>query len=349
MNKTLKEIVKIVGGSLVGDEDVVIKGVSGIKEAKKGDITFLSNHKYIPLLNTTSASCVITSFEVSDSPVNLLTVKDASLAFAKVVELFSNVEIRHPRGIDSSAKIGKSVVLGKNVSLGAHVVVEDGAHIGDGTIIYPGCYIGYSVAIGTDCIIYPNVSIRERVIIANRVVIQSGSAIGSDGFGFAVVEENKRRRIPQIGTVVIEDDVEIGANVAIDRARFDKTIIGAGTKIDNLVQIAHNVVVGKNSVIVAQVGISGSTQVGNNVILAGQAGIVGHIEIGDNALVHAQGGVTKDVPCNTQVSGYPARPHEEAKRVNACVQRLPKLYKQIHELEERLKALEQTKHGEKSG
>jgi UDP-3-O-[3-hydroxymyristoyl] glucosamine N-acyltransferase len=349
MNKTLKEIAKLVDGDLVGREDIIIKGVSGIKEAKEGDITFLSNDRYKPLLDTTKASCVIVSSGVEKSGTAIIRAKDPSLAFAIIVDLFFPCAIKHPSGIDPTAKVGKLVKLGKNVAMGANVVVADGVEIGDNTIIYPGCYIGCETKIGKDCLIFPNVCVRERVIVGNNVVIQSGSVIGSDGFGFIVEVGNKRRRIPQTGTVVIEDGVEIGANVTIDRARFDKTVIGEGTKIDNLVQIAHNVVIGKNSVIVAQVGIAGSAHVGNNVILAGQAGIVGHIEIGDNAVVHAQGGVTKDVPANTQVSGYPARPHEEARRVNACVQRLPKLYKQIHDLEAKLEKLESDYRERKSG
>jgi UDP-3-O-[3-hydroxymyristoyl] glucosamine N-acyltransferase len=218
-------------------------------------------------------------------------------------------------------------------------VIEDNVLIGDNSVIYSSCFIGSYTCIGSDTLIYPNVSIRERLFIGSRVVIHSGTVIGSDGFGFANIE-GLNQRIPQIGTVVIEDDVEIGSNVTIDRARFDKTVIGRGTKIDNLVQIAHNVVVGENTIIIAQAGISGSTTIGKNVTIAGQAGLVGHINIGDGAVLAAQAGVTKSVPANTVVSGYPAKPHEVAKQVNACVQSLPRLYNTVAELKKKIEELE---------
>jgi UDP-3-O-[3-hydroxymyristoyl] glucosamine N-acyltransferase len=260
------------------------------------------------------------------------------LAFAKVVNLFSKEAQKHPTGIHKHALVSSKAKVGKNVAIGAFAIIEDGANIGDNTIIYGGCYVGHGTKIGKDCLIYPQVCIRERLEIGNRVIIHSGTVIGSDGFGFANVR-GVQHKIPQIGTVLIEDDVEIGANVTIDRARFDKTIIGKGTKIDNLVQIAHNVIAGENCIIVAQAGVSGSTVLGKNVTLAGQAGLVGHITVGDNAIVAAQGGVTKSVPANTMVSGYPAKPHDVAKKINACVQNLPNLYKKIRELEKRLEEL----------
>ena len=305
MRKTLKEIAQAIEGEVSGDAGVVITGVSGIKEAGSGEITFLANPKYAPLLATTAASAIIISKDTAAPPAkNVIRCANPSLAFAKVIALMSPEATRHFKGIHPSAVIGKAVKLGKDAAIGPYVVIEDAAEIGDNAVIYPGSFIGRSAKLGNDALIYANVSIRERVAIGERVIIHSGTVIGSDGFGFVEVN-GKHHKIPQVGTVEIGDDVEIGANVAIDRARFDKTIIGRGTKIDNLVQIAHNVVIGENCLIVAQVGISGSTVIGNNVILAGQAGLVGHITVGDNAIVTAQSGVSKSIPAGAMFSGYP--------------------------------------------
>lgn len=335
MKKTLKEIAEAVDGEVLGDDSLVIQGVSGIKEAKSGEIAFLANPKYASLVEATSASAIITSRNVKLAKKPIIRTENPSLAFAKVVSLFSPTKDRRPCGIHSTAVIGKDVKLGRDVAVQAYCVVEDGVELGDRTILYAGTYIGEDVKIGRDCILYPHVTIRERVIVGNGVIIHNGTVIGSDGFGFAKLS-GMHHKIPQIGTVVIEDEVEIGANVTIDRARFDKTVIGRGTKIDNLVQIAHNVVIGENSIVVAQAGISGSTTVGKNVTLAGQAGLVGHITIGDNAVVAAQAGVTKSVPSNACVSGYPAKPHQLAKRINAYVQKLPDLFKKVLDLEKKM-------------
>ena len=340
MKLTLKEVSEFIKGELIGDGDIVITGISGIKEAKKGDITFLANPKYSHLMETTKASAVITSYDVVNSYKPIVRVENPSLAFTKIVNLFAPNEVKHPSGIHPTAIISQDCELGKNVGVGPYTIIEGKVKVGDRTVIYGGCYIGYSSEIGNDCLIYPRVVIRERVYIGSRVIIHSGAVLGSDGFGFATVR-GVQKKIPQIGVVVIEDDVEIGANVTVDRARFDKTVIGRGTKIDNLVQIAHNVIIGENCIIVAQTGISGSTVLGKGVILAGQSGVVGHIHIGDGAIVAAQAGVTKSVPPNTKVSGYPAKPHPVAKRVNACVQKLPSLYKKVRELEEKIKELEE--------
>jgi len=339
IRKTLKEIAQLIDGEVVGDETVVITGISGIKEAKDGDLAFLANPKYIHLMDVTKATAIITSREIKSAPKPIIRTDNPSLAFAKMVSFLAPNEQVHPSGIHPTAVIGQNVKLGRDVALQPHVVLSDHVEVGDRTVVYAGCYIGHHAKIGADCLIYPNVSIRERVQIGDRVVIHSGSVIGSDGFGFATVK-GVHHKIPQIGTVVVEDDVEIGANVTIDRARFGKTSIGRGTKIDNLVQIAHNVTIGENSIIVAQAGISGSTMIGKNVTLAGQAGLVGHITIGDNAVVAAQAGVTKSVPPDTCVSGYPAKPHDKAKRINACVQKLPELFKAIKQLEDKISELE---------
>jgi UDP-3-O-[3-hydroxymyristoyl] glucosamine N-acyltransferase len=339
MQKTLKDIAKLIDGEVIGDDSTVIKGVAGIKEASEGDITFLANPKYFPLIDKTRASAIITAKDVESAPKPLVRVNNPSLAFAKVVLTFSPGYTMHPKGIDQRAALGKNLALGKGIAVGPYAVIEDNVSIGDNTVIYSGCFIGRDSKIGSDTLIYPNVTIRERINIGNRVIIHSGTVVGSDGFGYATVD-GLHQKIPQVGTVEIGDDVEIGANVTIDRARFDKTVIGRGTKIDNLVQIAHNVVIGENSIIVAQVGISGSTTIGKNVTLAGQVGVVGHVSIGDEAIVMAQAGVSKSVPPKTMVWGYPAKPVDVAKRVNASVQNLPRLYRAVAELKKRIEELE---------
>lgn len=339
LRKTLNEIAKLIDGKVVGDGDILITGVSGIKEAAEGDITFLANPKYSPLMDKTRAAAIITSIDAQKTSKPVILTENPSLAFAKIISMFMPDDAGHPEGIDYTVVMGKNVTLGKDVAIGPYVVIGDNVVIGDKTIIYAGCFIGHHSKIGNQTLIYPHVSIRERISIGNRVIIHSGTVIGSDGFGFATIK-GSHHKIPQVGTVEIADDVEIGANVTIDRARFDKTVIGRGTKIDNLVQIAHNVVIGENSLIVAQVGISGSTIIGNSVTLAGQAGLVGHITVGDNAIVTAQSGVAKSVPPDTMVSGYPARPFMTTQRVNASLQNLPKLFDLVRELKKKIEELE---------
>ena len=343
MQKTLKEIASIIDGEIIGDENIIVTGVCGIKEAREGDLTFVANSRYLPLMGHTKASAIITSRDVKIAPKAIIRTENPSLAFAKMVSLLAPNEVKRPKGIHPTAIIGDKVKIGKNVAVEPYVVLEDSVEIKDNTVLYAGVYVGHHTKIGRDSIIYPYVIIRERVSIGNRVVIHGGTVIGSDGFGFSTVQ-GVHHRIPQIGTVIIEDDVEIGANVTIDRARFDKTIIGKGTKIDNLVQIAHNVSIGENSIIVAQSGISGSANIGKNVTIAGQSGVIGHITIGDNVVVAAQSGVTKSVPSNTCVSGYPAKPHILAKKIHAFTQNLPDLFKKVKQLEEEIDKIKSTMH-----
>ena len=342
MKKTLEEIAVIIDGEIVGDKNTVVTGICGIKEARKGDLTFVANSRYVSLMNHTKASAIITSKDVESAPKPIIRTENPSIAFAKMVSLMAPNETKRPKGIHPTAVIGEKVKIGRNVAIQAYVVIEDNVEIKDNTILYAGAYVGHHAKIGRDCTVYPYVIIRERVAIGNRVIIHGGTVIGSDGFGFSTVK-GVHKRIPQIGSVIIEDDVEIGANVTIDRARFDKTLIKKGTKIDNLVQIAHNVVIGEHSIIVAQSGISGSTTIGNNVTLAGQAGIIGHVSVGDNVVIAARAGVTKTIPSNTCVSGFPAKPHTVAKRINACVQNLPDLYKKVKALEEEISLLKSEK------
>jgi UDP-3-O-[3-hydroxymyristoyl] glucosamine N-acyltransferase len=325
-----------VGGKVEGDGTVSIKGACGIKEAQSGDVTFLANSKYQSLLKDTNATAVIAPPDIPVPKGKVVIRHEApSLAFAQIMERLAPPRVLYKSGIHPTAVIGSNVKLGKDVSIQPYVVIEDGVAIGDNTVLGAGVFIGRDTQIGTDAFIYPKVIIRERVSIGNRCIIHSGSVIGSDGFGYATVQ-GVHHKIPQIGIVVIEDDVEIGANVTIDRARFDKTWIKKGTKIDNLVQIAHNVIIGENSIVVAQTGISGSTIIGNNVVLAGQSGIAGHITIGDNVIVGGQAGVTKNVPAGQMVSGFPAAPHSKAMKIQALVNRLPKVFEKISLIEKKL-------------
>ncbi len=339
MEKTLAELAKLIGGRADGDASTVITGIAGIREAKRGDITFLANRKYTPLLADCRASAVVVSRDVNGTPIPSIKVKNPDMAFAKIVEAFAPEPPRFYKGIHPTVVLGEDVTIGKDVSVQAFSVVQDAAEIGDSTIIYPGVYIGHAAKIGKNCQIYPRVVIRERCIIGDNCIIHAGTVVGSDGFGFSTVS-GVHHKIPQIGIVQIDDDVEIGANVAIDRARFGKTHIGRGTKIDNLVQIAHNVTIGANSFIVAQAGIAGSTSVGENVILAGQAGIDGHRHVGNNVVIAAKAGVTKDIPDNSLVSGFPAQPHERELKVQAILRKLPDLVNQIKGFEERLREIE---------
>jgi UDP-3-O-[3-hydroxymyristoyl] glucosamine N-acyltransferase len=340
---TLGQIAEIVDGVVEGDKNIRISGISGIREAKPGDITFVSNAKYAPLIETTRASAVVVAEELNSYSIPMVRVKNPDLAFALIVDAFAPEPIVCQKGIHPTAIIGEDVKLGKDISIQAFTVVQDGAEIGDETVIYPGVYIGHYTKIGKNCLIYPRVVIRERITIGDNCIIHSGTVVGADGFGYSTVE-GVHHKIPQVGTVLIEDDVEIGANVTIDRARFDKTVIKKGTKIDNLVQIAHNVIIGEHSRIIAQTAIAGSTTIGSNVILAGQSGVDGHIHIGDNVVVAAKAGVTKDVPSNVCVSGFPAHSHEKELKMQACLRKLPELFKAFKKLSEKVKQIEESKN-----
>lgn len=336
----VKDIAKIIDGNVIGDEGVLIKGVSGIKEAKEGDLTFIANNKYRLLLKSTKASAIIVPRDINNT-VNavLIQVENPSLAFANMLAIVGPEPVSFSPGIDSTAVIGKNVFIGKNVSIQPYSVIEDHAVIGDNTVIGACVYVGHYTKVGDNSIIYPHVIIRERITIGDRVIIHPGTVIGGDGFGFATVK-GVHHKIPQIGTVEIGNDVEIGSNVTIDRARFDKTYIGNGVKIDNLAQIAHNVSIGDNTIVVAQVGISGSTVIGKNVIIAGQAGITGHITIGDNAIIGGKAGVTKNIPPNTHVTGFPARDKWEDMRLQAYSRRQPELIEKLKKLEEKIEKAE---------
>jgi UDP-3-O-[3-hydroxymyristoyl] glucosamine N-acyltransferase len=340
MQVTLRELAGIVGGEVSGDGSVVVDGVAGIKEAGSGDVTFLASPMYEKFMGTTQASAVIAPPGTSSHGKPLIFSRNPYLSFVKAVEFFVPNKNNYPRVVHERAVVDDSALLGSDVGVGACAVIEAGARIGNGTIILAGSFVGRDTVVGEACLIYPNVTIREEVKVGSRVIIHSGAVIGSDGFGFAK-DGDVYRKIPQIGNVVIEDDVEIGANATIDRATTGTTYIGKGTKVDNLVQIAHNVVIHENCILVAQVGIGGTTEIGKGATLAGQAGVVGHIKIGEGAVVAAQAGAVKSVPANTMVSGYPAREHSQAKKIYASFQKLPELIKRVGDLAERLERLEE--------
>ncbi len=339
MKKTLQELAAHVNGTVDGNEALEITGIAGIEEAREGQITFLSNPKYRAKLNDTRASAILVPPDVDVPEKSLIHVQNPYLAFAKIVTLFAR-KYHPPVGVHETCCVGTDVSIGEGCAIGAHVSLGNHVAIGARTILYPGVVIGDHVTIGSDVILYPNVSVLQDVSIGNRVILNSGAVIGSEGFGFAPTDSGEYQKIPQIGKVMIDDDVEIGANVTIDRAVLGETHIHKGVKIDNLVQIAHNVTIGEHSVIVAQVGISGSTKVGQHVTLAGQVGVVGHLEIGDHVMVGAQSGVTKTVPANTMLSGSPAVDHKLWKKSQVSLLRLPDALKTIRTLEKKIQELE---------
>jgi UDP-3-O-[3-hydroxymyristoyl] glucosamine N-acyltransferase len=341
MRVTVRDIAGVVGGSVVGDADQVITGISSLTEAAAGDISFLANQKYAPYLAETKATAVLVASAQETGrpgPVQIV-VANPDYAFATVVATFGPKTVPPPLGVHPTAVVGERVRFGADVAIGAYVVIGDDAHIGDHTVLYPHVYVGNETRIGASCLIYPQVSIRERCRLGDRVIIHSGAVVGSDGFGYSTVE-GVHHKIPQVGVVVIEDDVEIGANTAIDRARFGKTAIGKGTKIDNLVQIAHNVEIGRHCFLVSQAGVAGSTRLGNHVTLAGQSGLAGHLTIGDQAVVTGQSGVSKSVPPKMVVRGSPAQEFKTAQATEIAVRRLPNTQAQVKELLARVAELE---------
>ena len=337
MMKTLRELAEHVNGKVIGDEDLQISGVAGIEEANGGEITFLSNPRYGKKVGETKASALIASQKVDGFNGSVLLTQNPYLAYAKIVGLFHKRVLPSP-GIDANAVIGKGAKIGKNCSISPFVFIGEDAEIGERVVIYPFVFIGSGVKIGDDTRIYANCSIREGCTVGNRVIIHAGAVIGSDGFGFAK-DGKAYYKIPQVGTVQIDEDVEIGANCTIDRAALGTTWIKRGVKIDNLVHIAHNVVVGEDTVLVAQVGISGSTRIGNNVTLAGQVGIIGHLTIGDNAMVGAKSGVAADVGAGKVVSGIPAYDHRDWLKTSMCLPNISDMRRQLRRLMQEVEAL----------
>jgi len=335
---TVKELAEKIGAEYGGDGEVVIESAAPIESAGKGQITFLSNPAYKKYLTQTGASAIVVSPKVPIEHCSTIVSDNPYLAFSRIVDLLYPPPYEENRGIHPSAIVADSARVHDKIEIGPYAVIEDEAVVGEGTVIRAGTFIGKRSVIGRNCRIAPNVSIMHESKIGDNVIIHAGTVIGSDGFGFAPTEPGKEyQKIRQVGWVEIGDNVEIGANVTIDRGTIGPTVIERGVKIDNLVMIAHNVKVGENSIIVAQVGISGSSKLGRSVILAGQVGLVGHIEIGDGAIVGAQSGVSKSLPGGQRYFGCPAKPIAESMRLEANLRRLPELVKKVSELERKLK------------
>lgn len=349
--QTLGALAELVEGSVEGDPTLVITGVAGIQEARPGDITFVAHQRYLRALHTSHASAIIIDHTMpADRPA--IRVAQPYRAFAILLTLF------YPRprpsvGVREPVVLGQRIHLGQEVTLFPFVTLGDDVTIGDRVVLYPGVFIGAGSSIGDDTQLYANVTVYDRVSIGQRVVIHAGAVLGADGFGYVQGPDGQHHKIPQVGRVRVEDDVEIGANVCIDRATMGETLIRRGTKIDNLVHIAHNVEVGEDNLLLAQVGISGSCRLGTHVTLAGQVGLADHVAIGDQATVIAQSGVAKDVEPRAVVTGTPAMSHPVWRRVQAVTPRLPELLRTVAALERRLAALEaeqtraqrETEHG----
>ncbi|MFB3885516.1 MAG: UDP-3-O-(3-hydroxymyristoyl)glucosamine N-acyltransferase [Thermodesulfobacteriota bacterium] len=345
MKKRLKELAEYVGGTVIGEDQVEISGVAAIEAAQAGEITFIATPRYLSKLAETKASAIIVQKEIPSSEKPLLCVNNPYLAFAKILTLFSERPYRS-KGIDPDAWISPTAQLGQEITIHPFVSIGERCRIGNRVTLYPGVFVGEGSSIGEESILYPNVSIYPGTVIGKRVILHSGVVIGADGFAY-VKEGRKNVKIPQVGTVEIEDDVEIGANTTVDRAALGKTVIRRGVKIDNLVMVAHNVVVGEDSILVAQVGIAGSTKIGSNVTLGGQVGVAGHIEIGDNVMVGAQSGVPSDLAANQAYAGSPVLPHREWLRVANVSSKLPEMRKTLMEIEKRLKKIEEALPSEK--
>jgi len=340
----LREIAAALECGLEGDGEIEILRLTGIEQAQAGDLTFFANAKYSARLRATQASAVILGERAEAAPCAMLRTANPYLAFAHAAELLAPRPVATP-GIHLLAHVAPTAVIAPDATIAAFVSVGAGVRVGAGTVVYPHVTIGDDAVIGDGCVIHARVSIRERVTIGNRVVIQDGAVIGSDGFGFAHQADGTHYKIPQTGGVVIEDDVEIGANSTIDRPAVGETRIGAGTKIDNLVQVAHGVTIGRDVLLAAQVGIAGSTTIEDRVTLAGQVGVAGHLTLGKGVVASAQTGIPNSVEAGTFVSGYPAIDNRDWLKSSAVFRRLPELKKalaavqrRLTELEERLKA-----------
>ncbi|MFM2337882.1 MAG: hypothetical protein RL115_1075 [Bacteroidota bacterium] len=336
------QIAMMIGGKVEGNATASVTSFGKIEEAKEGQLAFLANPKYEEHLYTTHASIIIINeAQELKQPVaaTLIRVPDAYSAFATLLSKYQEIVQQQLTGVQEPSYIAKTASYGDNVFIGAFAYLGENVKLGNGTKIYPNAFIGNNVSIGNNCIIHPGVKIYHDCKLGNNITVHAGTVIGSDGFGFAPQADGSFKKVPQIGNVVIEDNVEVGANATIDRATIGSTLIKSGAKLDNLIQIAHNVEVGHSTVIAAQAGVSGSTKIGNGVMIGGQAGIVGHIQLGDGAKVNAQSGVSKSIDAGKAVTGSPAYDYTSALRSQAAARKLPDLEKRVKELEALVKQL----------
>ncbi|CAN5889864.1 UDP-3-O-(3-hydroxymyristoyl)glucosamine N-acyltransferase [soil metagenome] len=332
---TLRDLAGAIEARLEGDPDVSVSGIAPLERAGPGDLSFLANPRYEESAQRSGAAALIVGESFHGNGRNLLRVANPYLAYARAVELLLP-EGPLPAGVHPSAQVDPGARVSATAAIGPLAVLEPGVEVGERVVIGASCVVESGVQVGDDCRIFPRVTLHLGTRLGPRCVVQSGSVLGSDGFGYATDEEGRHHKVPQRGGLVIDEDVEIGANVTIDRGSAGDTTIGAGTKIDNLVHIAHNVSIGRSAFIVAQVGIAGSTSIGDHAVIAGQAGIVGHVRIGDRARLGAQAGVIGDVPADAEYSGYPARSHREQMRAYALCARLPELFERLKAVESRL-------------
>ena len=340
MQFSAEQIAQIIGATIEGNPETLVSGFGKIEEAKEGELSFLANPKYEEFLYTTQASLIIVNNDlVLKQPVNatLLRTKDSYAAFAILLNAYAQLSVHHLKGIEDGAFVHPDAKIGKDVYIARFAYVSAGAVVGDNTILYPGAFIGENAKVGNDCVFHANVSLYHDCIIGNNAIVHAGAVIGSDGFGFAPNPDGTFSKIPQIGIVKVGNNVEIGANAAIDRATIGATIIKDGVKIDNHVQIAHNVEIGENTALAAQSGVSGSTKLGKNVIMGGQSGTVGHIHLADFTKVNAQSGVTKSITKpSTSVTGSPAYDYVPMIKAQATMRTLPEMEKRLKTLEEEL-------------
>lgn len=341
MEFSARTIAEIIGGTVEGNENVTINSFAKIEEGHEKALSFLANPKYTPYIYETKSSVVLVANDFApEHPVKttLIRVADPYAALSTLLSMVNDVLNRHPEGIENPCFIADDVTVPENAYIGAFAYVGKGVKLGKGVKIYPQVYIGEGVCIGDNTVIYAGVKLYKNTKIGNNCIIHSGAVIGADGFGFAPLPDGTYKKIPQLGNVEIGNDVEIGANTTVDRATMGSSRIGDGTKLDNLIQLAHNVTIGKNTAMAAQVGVAGSTHIGDNCVLAGQVGVAGHIKVGNRVSIGAQSGIPNDVEDNSQIMGYPAVPYGTFARQTVMIKRLSELFERVKQLEIQTKA-----------